>query len=242
MSLPKIDVPIFTLDLPYSGVKVQYRPFSVKEEKILLFAQQSKDPRQIALAIKQVAQNCIVNKAKLEQMYTFEVDYYFIKLRSVSVNNVIKLKVRDTYEGEEVYYDAEVNLDEVSLVKKKTKNNKVELNDKYGIKLTYPKYGDIENVLSVISDVNAGELTFSLISECIESVYSNDGEEVYMLNEYTPTERKEFLESLSSKNFKDIQSFISDVPALEHTITYITKDGEERTKVLRGLFDFFTFA
>lgn len=242
MSLPKIDVPVFNLELPYSGVKVQYRPFTVKEEKILLFAQQSKDPKQIATAIKQVAQNCIVNKTKLEDMFTFEVDYYFVKLRSVSVNNIVKLKIRDTDNGEEVYYDTTVDLEEVKLVKRKPKNNKVELNDTYSIKLTYPRYGDIESVLSVITDSNAGELTFSLIGQCIESVYSKDGEEVYKLSEYTSEERKEFLESLSSKNFKDIQEFITDIPALEHTIKYVTNNGEEREKVLRGLFDFFTFA
>lgn len=242
MALPRIDVPIFNLELPYSGLKVQYRPFSVKEEKILLFAQQSRDPKQIAVAIKQVTQNCIVNKVKLEDMFTFEVDFFFVKLRSVSVNNVVKLKIRDEFEGEEVYYDAEVNLDEVELVKQKIKNNKIQLNDKYGIKLNYPKYGDIESVISLLTEDNAGELTFSLISECIESIYSKDGKEVYLLSDYTTEERKEFLDSLSSKNFKDIQEFISEIPSLTHEITYTDKAGELKTRTLRGLFDFFTFA
>lgn len=242
MSLPKIDVPFFTLELPYSGLKVQFRPFTVKEEKILLFAQQSQDMRQIALAIKQVAQNCIVNDVKLEDMFTFEVDFYFVKLRAISVNNVIKLKVKDTYKEEDIFYDAELNLDEVELIKVKKTNNKIKLNDTYSIKLTFPKYGDIENVLSVLSEVNAGELTFSLIGQCIESVYSKDGEEVYMMSEYTQEERKEFLESLTTKNFKDIQDFITDIPALTHQLEYKTKDGEVKTKVLRGLFDFFSYA
>lgn len=242
MSLPKIDVPFFTLDLPYSGLKVQFRPFTVKEEKILLFAQQSQDVRQIAMAIKQVAQNCIVNDVKLEDMFTFEVDFYFVKLRAVSVNNIVKLKIKDVFNEEEVFYDTELNLDEVELLKIKKTNNKIKLNDTYSIKLTYPKYGDIESVISALTEVNAGELTFSLIGQCIESVYSKDGEEVYLLSEYTQEERKEFLESLSTKNFKDIQDFISDIPALTHEIKYKAKDGEMKSKVLRGLFDFFSYA
>lgn len=244
MPLPKIDAPTFTIKMPYSGTTVEYRPFTVKEEKILLFAQQARDPKQIAHAIKQVISNCITNDVDLGDLYTFEVDYFFIKLRAVSVNNVIKLKLRDGAEGEEAFYDVEVNLDDVQLtdVNKPKDADKIPLNDDYIIKLTYPRYKSVESIVSSLNEENAGELTFRLIGECIESIFSKDGEEVYIMKDYTDLEKKEFLDSLTSKNFKDIQEYINDIPALQHEVQFIDAEKKVRSRVLRGLFDFFTFA
>jgi len=236
MPLPKIDVPVFYLDLPYSKLKVQYRPFTVKEEKILLFAQQSKDPKQIATAVKQVAENCITNDVKLEDMFTFEVDYFFVKLRSASVNNVIKLKLK---EDEEEFHDVEVDLEEVTLPKPGKDKFIIPLNEEFNMSLNYPRYGSVESVVKMLTEENASEFVFNMMSECIESIYSE--EEVFLMKDYTHEDRKEFLDSLTSKNFKDLQQFISKIPALQHEIKYINNKGEERTRVLRGLFDFFTF-
>ena len=236
MPLPKIDVPVFYLDLPYSKLKVQYRPFTVKEEKILLFAQQSKDPKQIATAVKQVAENCITNDVRIEDMFTFEVDYFFLKLRSASVNNVIKLKLK---EGEEEFYDVDVDLEEVELPKPSKEKLTIPLNEEYTMSLNYPKYGNVDGVVKLLNEDNAAEFLFTMMSECIESIYSED--EMFLMKDYTAEEKKEFLDSLTSKNFKDLQQFISKIPALEHEIKYINDEGQERSRVLRGLFDFFTF-
>ena len=236
MPLPKIDVPVFYLDLPYSKLKVQYRPFTVKEEKILLFAQQSKDPKQIATAVKQVAENCITNDVRIEDMFTFEVDYFFLQLRSASVNNVVKLKLK---EGEEEFYDVDVNLEEVELPKPSKEKLTIPLNEEYTMSLNYPKYGNVEGVVKLLNEDNAAEFLFTMMSECIESIYSED--EMFLMKDYTAEEKKEFLDSLTSKNFKDLQQFISKIPALEHEIKYINNEGQERSRVLRGLFDFFTF-
>ena len=236
MPLPKIDVPVFYLDLPYSKVKVQYRPFTVKEEKILLFAQQSKDPKQIATAVKQVAENCITNDVSLSDMFTFEVDYFFVKLRSASVNNIIKLKLR---EGEDEFYDVEVDLEEIALPKPSKEKFTIPLNEEFNMSLNYPRYGNVESIVKMLTEENAADFIFNMMSECIESIYSED--EVFLMKDYTHEERKDFLDSLTSKNFKDLQQFISKIPALEHEIKYINNEGQERSRVLRGLFDFFTF-
>lgn len=246
MTLPKIDVPVFTLTLPYSEKKIRYRPFTVKEEKILLFGQQSRDPRQIALAVKQVVQNCIISDHDIADLPSFEVDYLFLKLRSVSVNNVINIKIKD--EEDDQFYDAEVDLEQVNLVSDKTHAGKFSLNDTYMVKLRFPSFKNIEEVTkaqvdSVITDgTSAGKLTFDLVGETIESVYSEDGSEVFFLKDYDRAERAEFLESLSSKNFTEIQAFLSSIPQLRHTVTYEKEDGTKVDRELRGLFDFFMFA
>jgi DNA-binding Lrp family transcriptional regulator len=244
MTLPKIDVPVFTLTLPYSEKKIQYRPFTVKEEKILLFGQQSRDPRQIALAVKQVVQNCIMSDHDITDLPSFEVDYLFLKLRSVSVNNVINVKIKD--EGDDQFYDAEVDLEQVNLVSEKTHPGKFSLNDTYMVKLRFPSFKNIEEVTkaqeSLSEGSNAGQLTFDLVGETIESVYNEDGSEVFFLKDYDRAERVEFLESLSSKNFTEIQAFLSSIPQLRHTVTYEKEDGTKVDRELRGLFDFFMFA
>lgn len=241
MTLPKIDVPVFSLTLPYSEKKIKYRPFTVKEEKILLFGQQSRDPRQIALAVKQVVQNCIMSEHDIIDLPSFEVDYLFLKLRSVSVNNNVSLKVRDN--EDEQYYDVEVDLDTVELVSDVEHSGKFELNDTYTVRLRYPTFRSIEEVTAAQqTEASAGQLTFDLVGETIESVFNDDGSEVFFLKDYSRDERAEFLESLSSKNFTEIQKFLSSIPQLRHTVTYTKEDGTTVDRELRGLFDFFTFA
>lgn len=241
MSLPKIDVPVFNLEMPYSGVKIQYRPFTVKEEKILLFAQQSKEASQILTAIKQVITNCIVNKVKLEDLFTFEVDYFFLKLRSASVNNVVKLKIKD--DVEEKFYDAEVDLEEVQLTKIDYKKNQtIDIGNNLKVKVNYPKYGNIQSLTEMLTAENAQNFSTDLIAECIESIFSTDGKDVWMFKDYTIAEKREFIESLTSKSLQSITTFLSNIPSLEHNLQFKDEEGNTRERVLRGLFDFFTFA
>lgn len=242
MALPKIEVPVFNLTLPYSEKKIKYRPFTVKEEKILLFGQQSRDPTQIAEGVKQVVQNCVMNGVDITDLPSFEVDYLFLKLRAVSVNNIVQLKIKD--EEEDKYYDVEVDLDQVELSKDDDHPGSFRLNDEYTVKLCYPSFKSIE---AVTANQNAevadlGKITFDLISETIESIFNDDGSEVYFLKDNTKEERDEFLESLTSKNFQDIQKFLGAVPQIRHTISYEKEDGTVVERELRGLFDFFMFA
>lgn len=237
MALPKIDVPVFNLTLPFSEKKLKYRPFTVKEEKILLFGQQSKDPTQIAESVKQVVQNCIMNDVDITDLPSFEVDFLFLKLRAVSVNNVIALKIKD--EGDEQFYDVEVDLDEVEL-KGGEHEGTFKLNNEYNVRLRYPSFKNIESITA--TQENVGTVTFDLIGETIESIYNEDGSEVFFLKDHSKEERDEFLESLTSKNFQDIQKFLASVPQLRHTVSYEKEDGTVVERELRGLFDFFTFA
>lgn len=243
MALPKIDTPVFNLTLPFSEKKLKYRPFTVKEEKILLFGQQSRDLSQIADSVKQVVQNCVMNDIDITDLPSFEVDYLFLKLRAISVNNVVTLKLRD--EEDEKYYEVQVDLDEVELKSNEEHSGSFRLNDIYSVKLKYPSFNNVESVTvsqEGDSNENIGQITFDLIGETIESVYNDDGSEVFFLKDYSKQERNEFLESLTSKNFQDIQSFLGAVPQLRHTITYEKDDGTVVERELRGLFDFFTFA
>lgn len=241
MGLPKIDVPVYTITLPFSKAKIKYRPFTVKEEKLLLFSQTEEDPKQIASSIKQVVQNCIMNDVDMTDLPAFEVDYLFLKLRAVSVNNVVKMKLKD--ENSDEYNDVELNLDEVELIVKEQVPDKIEINAQYNMKLRYPSFKNIESVVEILGEGSSrGDFTIGLIGESIESIYSKDGEEVYKFSDYSKQERQEFLESLTSKNFQDIQKFLANAPVLEHTLEYFDRDGNPRTRVLRGLFDFFMFA
>lgn len=241
MGLPKIDVPVYNIVLPYSKTKLSYRPFTVKEEKILLFSQTEQDPKQIASSIKQVVQNCIMNDIDISNLPAFEVDYFFLKLRSASINNIVKMKIKD--DDSEEYVDVELDLEEVCLVSSQEVSDKIELNDQYNIKLKYPSFKDVEQTISFLGENSTqGDLTVSLIGESIESVYSKDGSEVYKFTDYTREERNEFLESLTTKNFKDIQEFLAAAPVLEYELEYVSSAGEQKSKTLRGLFDFFTFA
>jgi hypothetical protein len=241
MALPKIDVPVFNLTLPFSEKKIKYRPFTVKEEKILLFGQQSKDLTHIAESVKQVVQNCVLNDVIITDLPSFEVDFLFLKLRSVSVQNIVSLKIKD--EDDEQYYDVEVDLEEVGLVSDNTHDGSFRLNDTYSVKLRYPSFNNVETITaSQQGETNLGKVTFDLIGETIESVYNDDGTDVYFLKDYTKEERDEFLESLTSKNFQDIQQFLGAAPQIRHTIEYTKEDGTVIERELKGLFDFFTFA
>lgn len=241
MALPKIDVPVYELTLPYSKKKLKYRPFTVKEEKLLLFSQTEEDPKQIASSIKQVVQNCVMNNIDITDLPSFEVDFLFLKLRAVSVNNIVNIKVKDDELDE--FCDVEINLDDVQLISKNNVSDKIELTNEYMIKLKFPSFKNIESVVDMVASSNQkSDFTIGLITESIESVYSRDGEEVYLFDDYSLAEKTEFLDSLTSKHLKDIQLFLSNIPVLEHEVVYETSTGEKRTRVFRGLFDFFSFA
>ena len=247
MPLPKIDAPVFDLTLPVSGTKIKYRPFTVREEKILLIAQQQKDVAAISQSIKQVVQNCILNDVTIQHIPTFEVEYLFIRLRSTSINNVIKLNIQDpdfvpTEEQSVFSAEVEINLDDVTVDLSREATDTVKLNDEYNIKLKYPTYDDFDKINDEeLEKELVTDIAFDMIGNTIDSVYSNGGDEVFVFSDYTKTEKREFLESLSSKNFADIQKFLSAAPAVSYTISYINHAGEEKSRELRGLIDFFTF-
>ena len=239
MSLPKIDSPVFDTVLPFTGTRVQFRPFKVKEEKILLIAQQSGEPKQIYDAVIQVIVNCIVNDVDINTLPAGEVDLLFVKMRAISVNNVVQLRMLDE-EASDKSIEIELDLDEVTVQFDKSKiKNEIVLDAKYKAKLQMPTFG----MSRAINEASNGiDLSIDAMCLCIESIFTPDGSEVFYLKDYSFEERKEWLESLDRKALKDLNEYMSSLPVLEHDIKYTTTTGEEKTRKLRGLTDFFSFA
>ena len=237
MGLPKIDAPSVDVKLPFTKKSVSLRPYTVKEEKILLFAQSSQESAEISKAINQVLANCIQDDTKVDDLPAFEVDFLFLKLRSISVNNIVKLKVKDEKDGEEIYYDTEVDLENVEINMDRAEDPNIKLNDEYQIKLRYPKFGVLSEMK--IDAAQPTEFLFDLIGKCIESIYND--EDVFIFDDYSDKEQKDFVETLTSKNLAEISNFMQNVPQVEHDIIY-DADGVSKKKTLRGIYDFFTFA
>lgn len=235
--LPKIKTPIFNLTLPISKTEIKYRPFTVKEEKILLLGKQTKDPIQIGLSISQIVQNCIINDVDIDNLPSFEVDFLFLKLRTVSVNNIIEIKLQD--QEDEQYYDIKIDLEDIRFNSENSHPGTFKLDEQFTVKLKYPTFGDMKKV---VGD-NVSELTFNIIGKTIDVIYDEkDENNVHIFKDYSEKDRDEFLDSLSSKNLNEIQEFIAGIPQIKHTIKYKREDGKEIQKELNGLLDFFTFA
>lgn len=234
MGLPVLEHPTFSLTLPSTQQKISFRPFLVKEEKILLIAQTSDDQADVVRAIQQVITNCITTPGvDVNKFTTFDLEYFFIKLRARSVQNIVTLSYKDN-EDEKVY-DIEVNLDEVEVIADKKVDNTVKISKDSGITLKYPQL-DIMNAVEKITD--AVEFNFAIMQACIDTVY--DADNVYKASEFTRDEVKEFVDSLSVKTYQAIQKFIDAMPRIEHTISYTNSNGRKVEIVLKSLTDFFT--
>lgn len=234
MSLPKIVHPTFNVEIPSTKQKVRMRPFLVREEKILLMAQTSENPKDIVLAIQQVVNNCLVEDVDFDQLTTFDVEYLFLKLRAKSVGNVIEMKYRDPEDGNQ--YDVVVDLDDVQVRFVEGHSNKVEITSDTGILLKYPK-ADMADLIS--ADIKTEvELMFEVMKYSIDKVY--DADSVYNVSESTQEQLNEFVDSLDVDTMKKIQVFMETMPKLYHEVPYTTKDGKEKKIVLQTLNDFFT--
>ena len=237
MGLPKIKHPVFTVTVPSTNNKLRLRPFLVREEKILLLAQTSADPGDIADAIKQVINNCVMDEVDVDTFTTFDLEYVFLKLRAKSVGNVIDLKYTDPLDQQT--YDLKVNLDDVEIIRDPKHTTKIPMTKDTGIVLRYPKAdmaGDLKNI------DNELDLLFSIIKYCILSVYDADTE--YKLADFSEQEVEDFVNELNVDTFQKIQTFFETMPRLHYEIKYKVKDAEvdeERSVVLKTLTDFFTF-
>ena len=234
MALPKIDLPLFELTIPSNGLKVSYRPFTVREEKILLIAQESKDLDQVILAIKQIIGNC-VSDIDIEKMPMFDLEYIMLNLRAKSVNNVIQFTVKDPDTEENV--NLVLNIDTIELKKKDGHDRKILINDDYSLIMRYPTINELRSLSTLKSGSTEGLLDIML--SCIEMLVSNDGEKIYKMSDFTPKEVKDFIESLTSGAIKGIKTFFETIPVLRIELPYKNKKGEQKTFVLEGLESFF---
>jgi hypothetical protein len=231
MALPKIDQPLFDLIIPSTGKKVAFRPFLVKEEKILLIAQSGGDS-DIVRAIKQIINNCVIEDINVDHLATFDLEYMFLKLRAKSVNNLIKLSYRDNEDDE--LYDFEVDLDTIEVEMPKDINSKIKINETVGMTMKYPSAGISEKIGEFENEV---ELLTFFITNCIDTIY--DEETVYVANDYSAKELNEFLDSLDVSTFDKIREFFEKIPKMRHVINYTNKLGNERTIELSSIRDFF---
>jgi len=242
MALPKLDVPMYTLKLPSTEKEITYRPFLVKEEKILLMAVEGEDQKEIITAIKQVINNCIVTDGiDVDTLPLFDIEYILLNLRSKSMGDVVKVSYKkkncDVKGCKPIQIEIDVN--EVKIKREKSHNKKIQLTNDVGIIMNYPS---IEMMTSYsggfnIKTMNA-DSTFEIISKCIESVY--DEENVYSKADYTPDEMNSFLEQLSQDQFLKIEEFFSTIPKMYKDVNFSCDKCDFKEKIrLEGLSDFF---
>lgn len=235
MALPKIDKPIFELEIPSFGKTLAFRPFTVKEEKILLIAQQERDEKAIILSIKQVINNCCLEAGfDIDSLATFDLEYVFLKLRARSINNVIEVSYRDN-EDDKVY-DFEIDLDKVEMLQMNKVSNIIQVTEDVGIKMKYPSVTIIDDAPT---DASAGDMVEYLIRSCVDSIY--DSENVYPASDYTPEELAEWIDGLDIETFNKIRAFFDNLPQMYYKLEYTNSLGNARTIELTTLSDFFTW-
>jgi len=232
MALPKIDLPLFELIIPSTNKKIFFRPFSVKEEKILLMAKESRDIDQIVLAIKQIITNC-TKGVDVEKLALFDLEYMMMNIRGKSVNEELSFKIKDPETEEEV--KLVLNINEIKVTKNPDHNKVIQINDQYSIAMRYPTLNELK--LMTGDESKKQESIFNVMISCIESIV--DGDQVIKLSDNTPTEVTEFVESLSSKTVSQIQKFFETIPVLRIECPYVTKAGKSKTFVIQGVESFF---
>ena len=237
MPLPKIVTPTFELDLPSSGKKIKYRPFLVKEEKLLVIALESEDTQQITSAIKAVISDCILSKdVKIELLPTFDIEYLFLNIRGKSVGEVVEVNIVCPDDGE-TEVKVSISLDEIQVVRDEEHTKTVKLDDTYFMDMRYPSLDQFIRNNFEFENPDMDQ-SFELIGSCIDKIYDN--EEVWSTDDVTPQEVKDFLEQLNSTQFKEIEKFFSTMPKLSHTIDVKNPKTKKKSKVtLEGLSSFF---
>ena len=236
MALPKLTTPTYELEIPSTDEKIKYRPFLVKEEKILMMAMESKSSADITQAVKDIVMECTFNKVDISNMPMFDVEYIFLSIRSKSVGEVSKLKLLCPDDGK-TYADVELDLNEVKVQVGDDHTNKIELTDDMGLIMKYPTIDSFSE--TGIRDINPSNM-LDVISTCILQIYEKKGEKTYDPKDQTKKELTEFIEQLNTKQFKDVQKFFETMPKLKHEITVKNPKTKKENKVtLTGLNDFF---
>tara|TARA_B100000686_G_scaffold96691_1_gene103351 strand:+ start:326 stop:1045 length:720 start_codon:yes stop_codon:yes gene_type:complete len=238
MPLPKITAPSYELVIPSSKKKIKFRPFLVKEEKILILAMESQDSKQIANAIKDVLTSCITTRGvKVEKLSTFDIEYLFLNIRGKSVGEQIEVTVTCSDDGK-TQVPTVINLDEIQIEFSDDHSRDIKLDDDYTLRMKYPSMDEfIKTNFNVKNDLSVDD-TFKLIASCIEQVYSE--EESWAGSDCTKKELTEFVEQLNSKQFKEVEKFFETMPKLSHKVKVTNPNTKvENELVLEGLQSFF---
>ena len=235
MALPKLNTPTYELEIPSTDEKIKFRPFLVKEEKILMMALETKDNAQIISAVKDIVSECTFNKLNISTMPMFDVEYIFLQIRSKSVGEVSKVQILCP-DDKKTYTNVEIDLNEVKVQVEDGHTNKIELTDSMGIIMTYPNIDSFSD--NGIQNINASNM-LDVIGTCILQIYEDKGEKVYEAKDQTKKELVEFIEQLNTKQFQDVQKFFDTMPRLKHTIKVKNPKTKKTSDVtLSGLNDF----
>ena len=236
MALPKLNTPTYELEVPSTDEKIKYRPFLVKEEKILLMAMESKDNAQIINAVKDIVKSCTFDKVDVSTMPMFDMEYIFLNIRAKSVGEISKLKILCP-DDKKTYGSVDLDLTKVEVQVGDDHTNKIELTDDMGLIMTYPT---IDSFLdSGIETITANNM-LDIIGSCVLQIYEKNGEKVYQGKDQTKKELTEFIEQMNSGQFRKVQSFFDTMPKLTHTVKVKNPKTKKTSEVkLTGLNDFF---
>ena len=236
MALPKIGVPTFELELPSTKKVIKYRPFIVKEEKVLLLALESEDEAQIVSAVKDLIKNCVQSRIKVEDLPAFDLEYIFLKIRAAAVGEIVDMNVTCT-DDNTTQVQTQININDVEVYFPEGHTNKVMLTDNLGITMKYPGMQRFIEAEFLEKDIKTEEV-FNFIADSIEQIF--DAEEVYDSSTTSKKEFREFVEGLTTKQFEAIQSFYETMPKLQHKFTVINPNtGKESEYTIEGLQNFF---
>ena len=238
MPLPTISTPTYELTLPSSDKKIKYRPFLVKEEKILILAMESEDTKQIARSIKDVITKCILSRGiKVEKLSTFDIEYLFLNIRGKSVGEHIEVMVTCPDDGK-TQVPMSINVDSIKIQKDEKHSTDIKLDDTYTLRMKYPSLNEfIKNNFGTVESMSVDD-TFDLIASCIDQVYSD--EESWTSDECTKKELSDFVESLNSSQFKLVENFFLTMPKLSHKIKVTNPNTKVESDVtIEGLQSFF---
>ena len=238
MPLPKIVTPTYELELPSTEETIKYRPFLVKEEKLLVIALESEDTKQITTAIKSVIKACVLTKGiKVEQLPTFDIEFLFLNIRGKSVGEELEVNIICPDDGE-TQVPVTINLDDIQVQKSEDHNNQIKLDDNLMMEMRYPSLEQFIKSNFDFSDENQMDQSFKLIGSCIDKIYTE--EEVWAAADCTKKEVNDFLDSMNSSQFKDIEKFFDTMPKLSHTVKVTNPVTEvESEVVIEGLASFF---
>ena len=240
MPLPTIETPTYELKMPSSGKKIKYRPFLVKEEKILIIALESRNQNEITNAVKDVLKKCILTRGvKIDDLPTFDIEYIFLNIRAKSIGEDIRLTVTCP-DDRETQVPVTIYVDEIKVTKPEGHTNDVVIDDKLTLRMKYPSLNQfVENNFEVDDDPEVlVNKTFKVVADCMDTVFTE--EDAWEAKDYTSAERVKFVEQLNSKQYKKVENFFATMPKLSHTIEVVNPNTKKKSSVvLEGLADFF---
>jgi len=237
MALPSIATPTYELSLPSSKKKIKYRPFLVKEEKILLLATQSEDAKDVEEAVKTIVKSCVLSRIKIDDLTSFDLEYLFLNIRAQSVGEEVAMKITCDDDGT-TKVDYTVDLTEVQVTFPKDHSNKIELTDNVGMIMRYPGMKEFVNYTMMGQNPDDPDEIFGVIAKCIDQIY--EGDEVYDDSTTTMKEKVQFVEGLTQKQFESVQAFFNTMPTLRHEFKVTNPNtGVESSYTLEGLQSFF---